>query len=276
MQRLLLLLFTSLICLSHGFSQGWTPVGSRSNSLAGTSVCLDDVWAYHNNPAALSSIRSFSAGAYYETRFLTKELQTQAIAAALPLKKGVLSLGAQFSGYEQYRHTRAGLGYSMQLSEFISVGVQGNVQQLKLGGNYGSSTNGTIEAGVLSKISERWTFGMSVMNIGRQKINGLASDRYTTVLRAGAKYAPSKKVNLLMEVEKQVIYQISFKGAIEYMPNEHFFARIGVHSGPTEVAFGTGYKNKGFSIDLGTKYHQTLGWTPNFGLTYQIKEKDAK
>lgn len=265
------LLFTLLPLIN--FAQGWNPVGSRSAALGHSSVCLDDVWSYFHNPGAAASIRSFSAGLYYETRFLTKELQTQAIAVAIPLKKGVLTTGGQFFGYEQYRNTRAGIGYALQLSDMFQLGVQGNMQALRLGNNYGSTVSGTIEAGLLVKFNSKWQIGFSVMNIGRQKINPL-NDRFSTVMRGGLCYKPSKKVSIMAEVEKQVITQISIKGGIEYAPIDHVFLRIGAHSGPMEFAFGAGYKNKGFSIDLHSQYHPILGWSPGFGLNYQIQKND--
>ncbi len=93
------ILLAILIFGAHvSFTQGWNPVGSRSNALANTSVCLTDVWAYHHNPGAAASIKTISFGAYYETRFLTKELQTQALALAIPLKVGVITAGAQIFG----------------------------------------------------------------------------------------------------------------------------------------------------------------------------------
>lgn len=265
-------LFLLPICAT---AQGYQSVGARSGALASTSVTLEDVWAYHHNPGALASLKTFSAGAYYETRFLAKELQTQAIAVAIPLKKGVVSVGGQFFGYQQYRNTRAGLGYSLQLSEKIAAGVQINLQQLKLGGNYGSSSNATFEAGILAAVSEKWKLGASVANVGRQRIRPLEEDRFTTVLRIGSRYMPSKKVNVLLEVEKQVISDFSFKGAIEYFPVEAIVIRFGAHSGPTEFAFGVGYKSKkGISIDVGSKYHQVLGFSPNVGLTYQLPTRE--
>lgn len=270
---LLLLLFTHSFFLSFG--QGWNPVGSRAVSLANASICLDDVWAYHHNPGATASVKTISIGAYYETRFLTKELQTQALALAIPLKVGVISAGAQFFGYQQYRNTRAGLGYSMKFTDFLQVGVQGNIQTLRLGGNYGSTISGTVEAGLLAKISEKWSVGVSVMNIGRQRINPI-NDRFATVMRGGCQYKPSKKVSIFAEVEKQVITKISFKGALEYQPVQALFIRLGAQSAPMELALGIGYKVSGFSIDLGSKYHQTLGWSPNFGLNYQFKEDEKK
>lgn len=273
MQKLLLFF---LCCTTFtAFGQGYHHVGARSNALAGTSVTLEDVWAYHHNPGALASIKSLAVGAYYDSRFLTKELQTQALAFAIPLKKGVLSTGAQFFGYEQYRQTRFGLGYSLQLTERFSAGVQLNGQQLRLANNYGSSFNGTVEAGLMAKITEKWKIGASVMNLGRQRISSL-DDRFTSVMRIGAYYQPSKKIITLFEVEKEVIHPIAFKGAIEYRIVEPLFIRLGAQSGPSNFAFGFGYQKKGIQLDLGTRYHQVLGWTPNVGITYQVPQNEAK
>jgi len=266
--RLLLSYF--LLCTIPLYSQGWRPVGARSAALANASVCIDDVWAYHNNPGALAGIKQFSAGLYYEARFLAKELQTQGLAVALPLKKGVISIGGQLYGYEQYRHTRAGVGYALGLSEKISAGVQINLQQLRFGGNYGSSTNATFEAGILARISDKWKLGMSVLNIGRQRILPLEDDRFTSVIRIGSNYRPSKKVTILLEVEKQVVHPVSFRGGLEYFPVEQLVIRFGAQSGPTELAFGIGYKKNAFQLDAGSKYHPILGWTPNIGFTYQV------
>lgn len=255
------------------FAQGWNPVGARSNSLAGASVTLTDVWSVHQNPGAAAKIKSISAGIYYDSRFLTKELQNQSIALAIPLKKGVLTSGAQFFGYEQYRHSRYGLGYSLQLTEHFSAGVQGNIQQLKFNSNYGSSINATAEAGFLATITEKWNIGFSITNIGRQRISDL-EDRFNSVMRFGTSYSPSKRVTCIAEVQKDVIYPISFRGAMEYKPIDEFSIRLGAQTGPTNFTFGFGYETKSISIDLGTKYHQQLGWSPCFGLNYTFRKND--
>ena len=131
--KYLLLLFCSLIT-PFLFAQGFSAVGARSAAMGNSSVCLDDVWAYHQNPGALASVRQVSAGIWYEARFLMKELQTEAIAAAIPLKTGVLSAGGQLFGYSQFRSTRAGIGYSLQLGAKFSAAVQVNGQQISIAG----------------------------------------------------------------------------------------------------------------------------------------------
>ncbi len=259
-------------------AQGWNPVGARSNSLSGASVTLTDVWAVHQNPGAVARIKAFSVGMYYDTRFMTKELQNQAIAAALPLKRGVIMTGAQLFGYEQYRHTRAGLGYALQLSEKFSAGVQGNIQYLRLGNNYGSSISATAEAGFLARFTDKWDLGFSITNIGRQRISsasGELEDRFNSVMRLGSSYSPSDKVKVIGEIQKDVIYPITFRGAIEYLPIKQVAVRLGAQTGPANFSFGFGYVSKSILLDFGSKYHQQLGWSPHIGFTY-LFAKDEK
>lgn len=66
----------SIFFTCYSFSQGWLPVGARSNSLVNASVAIADVWAYHHNPGALGELKQAAAGISYENRFLLKELQS--------------------------------------------------------------------------------------------------------------------------------------------------------------------------------------------------------
>jgi hypothetical protein len=99
---------------------------ARSLSLANASVTIQDVWAQLNNPAALVGLKNQSFGVSYQNRFGLKELQSQGVVYALPLKKVVLSAGSQLYGYQQYRTVKTGMGISMALSEKVSAGFNLN------------------------------------------------------------------------------------------------------------------------------------------------------
>ena len=256
------------------FSQGWMPMGARSNSLANASVTLTDVWAFHHNPGALGELKALSAGISYENRFLLRELQSQGLVIAQPLKVGVVSIGAQFYGYNQYRTQRIGAGYSMKLTDFLFAGVQLNYQGLTLNENYGSNHSMTAEAGIQALISDKWRIGVSVFNIGRAKLSVFEDDRYSTIMRLGTSYTISDKVIVLAEAFKNLESKVDFKGAVEYQAFDNFFIRAGASSAPVEFTFGFGYKWKTIQFDLGSGYHQILGWSPNFSLSYIGKKKE--
>jgi hypothetical protein len=272
MIRILPLLFFSFIILNV-FSQGWQPVGARSLSLANATVCLSDVWAFHNNPGALSELKATSVGLSYENRFLLKELQTQAFVVAHPLKKGVISFGGQFYGQSLYRTSRVGLGYSMKLSDKLSAGVQLNYQAVRIT-NYGQKGNVSAELGVLAKITDKINFGFSVFNVNRAKLAEFHDDRFNSVMRIGIYYEISSKVIVLAEAEKEVETPIRPKGAMEYKVSDKFFTRVGFSANPVEITFGSGIALKnGIKIDLGSSWHQVLGFSPHAGLTFDFNKK---
>lgn len=249
-------------------SQGWLPAGARSNSLANASVAISDAWAFHHNPGALAEVNKLSVGVSYENRFLLKELQSQGFVYIQPLKKGVLSAGAQSYGFTNYRTFRGGLGYSMKLSEKFMAGVQMNYQSLRLSEYYGSKQTVTAEVGILCLLTEKWRVGMSVFNLGRATLSAYEDDRFSTIMRLGTSYSFSEKLTVVAEAEKNMEYPLRLKSGLDYRIAKQFFFRAGVASQPVEVTFGFGYKMKSIQLDLGSAFHQQLGWSPHFGLTY--------
>lgn len=263
-----LLVFSPLIT----WGQGYTPFGARLASMGNSGVAVEDVWSYHHNPAALTGIKNFSAGLAYENRFLLRELQSQAMTVVLPIKTGVISFGAQMYGYELFRSQKAGIGYSLKLSEKFSAGVQLNYQGIRLTENYGSKHTVTAEAGIMGSITEDWKVGMSIFNLGRAKLAEFADDRFSTVMRLGTSYSLSK-VLFTGEIEKDLDHPLRIKAGFEYEPIDRFYFRFGAGTKPVDISFGFGYKWKFLQLDLGSSYHQQLGWSPHFSLNYTSLKK---
>lgn len=269
-----LLLSICLISITS-FGQGWTPMGARSMAMANASTTINDVWAYHHNPGALADVDRFTAGISYENRFLLKELQSQGFAVAVPMKVGVISVGGQLYGSEQFRSSKAGLGYSMKLSEKFFAGAQLNYIGLRLPENYGSANSMTAEVGIYAKLTEKWKLGASVFNLGRAKLSDFADDRFTTMMRIGSSYSFSQKVMLAIDFEKNLDYDLRIKTGVEYEVVKNFKLRGGFATAPIELSAGIGYEWKQLEISAGSSYHQVLGWSPNFSLVF-TSEKSAK
>ena len=261
-----------IFSLQFSFGQGWLPMGSRSHALGNASVAIDDIWAYHHNPANLVSVKKLGLGLSYENRFLLKELQSQGFVVALPLKVGVISFGLQSFGFKNFRTNRLGLGYSMKLAEFLSCGVQLNYHQVRLTDAYGRKDALTAELGLRANITDNWKVAFSVFNLTRTKISEFGEDRLSTLMRLGTQYTFSEKVMLVAELEKNIEFPVRFKTGIEYSPIRKLFLRGGFATQPIEISAGLGYRFKEqFQLDLGSAYHQILGWSPNFSFTYLMK-----
>lgn len=237
-------------------------------SMANASVTFNDVWSHFNNPGAVGKVEAFTAGISYENRFLLKELQSQAIATVIPMKIGAVSVGGQMFGYREFRTYKAGVGYGLKLGEKFYAGVQMNYLGLQLNSSYGSKHGVSGDVGMLGEVTENWLIGFSVGNLFRSKLSEFEDDRMTTLMRFGSSYKLSDKALVSGEVEKDISNPMRFKAGVEYMPLKQFSLRGGVATAPVEFSFGVGYLTKSISINVGSAYHQILGWSPHFGLTF--------
>lgn len=199
-------------------------------------------------------------------------MQSQGLVFAIPLKVGVISTGVQSYGFKNFRTNRIGLGYSLFLSEFLSMGVQLNYHQLRLTDVYGMKQSLTAEVGLQAKINKDWKIGCSIFNMGRSLLSTYSEDRLTTLIRFGTYYKLSEKVMVVAEAEKNIEYPLRIKAALEYAPMSKVFLRGGIATQPIELSAGFGYKLKSqYHLDFGSSYHQILGWSPHFSFTYQMK-----
>lgn len=257
---------------SNFFSQTSFINSGRSLSLANSSVTFNDVWAHVNNPAALVGLKKQTIGVSYQNRFGLKELQSQGLVYALPIRKVVISAGSQIYGYQQFRTYKNGLGVALSLSEKVSMGIQLNHQLTRLNENYGSSSSFTAECGLLVKFSDRIHFGCSALNIGRSSLSPSINERLASAIRLGMNYRLSEQFILFTELEKNVIHPLQVKFAAEYKPTSKWFFRGGISTAPLAFSFGVGgcFKDR-MQLDLGTAYHQLLGWSPHVSFQFDIK-----
>jgi len=270
--RTLLFFVTISACLS-GFAQGWMPQGARSAGIGNASVALSDLFAFHHNPGAIGFLEQGGAAVSYENRYLLRELQQQSFVVAQPLKTGVVSIGGQFYGYENFRTTRIGAGYSLQLTDNFSAGVQLNYLNLRLDPFYGVRHAVTAEVGGLLKIDEKLSLGFAVFNIGRARLAEFEDDRFSTIMRLGAFYQLSEHLAFAVEIGKDITYATRLRTGIEYNPTDRFYFRTGVQTAPVELSGGFGVKFDQFMLDFGTHFHQSLGWTPGVSLLYNFAKK---
>lgn len=267
----LLFLLTLLVTGAH--CQNFRQIGARQAGLAWTGVALNDVWAYHNNPGMLGFLEESAVGVYYENRFFSKEFQYQGLVFAQPLKKGVISFGGQYSGFNLYSTSRAGVGYALALSEKLSMGVQINYMNVRQPSYYGTKHGISGEFGLGIKVTPKWTVAMAINNLTRSNISSSTNERFETIFRIGALYDVSKRVFVTSELEKDINFPLRVKVGVEYHPVAPFYVRVGAAVNTTSFAIGLGYVIKNLRIDVGSNYVQPLGFHTALSLHYQLTKK---
>lgn len=255
--------------------------GARSAGLGQIgSVLNDDVWAGASNPAALGYLRQLSVGIGAENRYLLPELNTVAVATALPLgyqtptvpvagvpaavaapeapRYGVLGLTAQRFGGRLYSEQRLGLGYGYRLG---TVQLGGRVEVLQTSLESLGSRRVVVASlgGQADIIPRRLTFGATLYNLTQARLAPYQDERVPTVLRAGLAWRAATKVLLLAETEKDVEQDADFKAGLEYQPVPTLALRAGLSSLTSQLTGGVGFQAGQFQFDYAAGWHEALG-----------------
>lgn len=272
MKEIYLSVFTisSILC-AYGGNENF-PVGARSAALSDASVSLSDVWSAHQNQAGLGFVRDVSAGVYYENRFLLKALSLKGAAIALPVKGGAFGLAVSNFGYALYSENKYSISFAKAFSNKFSVGIAMDYLTTKIAEGYGSKGGLAAEVGIQSKPIKGLTIGAHVFNPTRAKLADYNDERIPTILRLGLDYNFSNKVTVVIETEKDISKKARFKAGIEYKAVKEFYLRAGIGTNPTLSSFGFGLNLKNFKVDVSASYHQVLGISPQFGLTYLFQK----
>ena len=251
------------------------PIGARAAGMGNASVSLSDVWSAQHNQAGLGFMRNTSAGVYYENRFLLKELSIKGGVAALPVKGGTFGLCISNFGYSLYSENKYSLSFAKAFGDKLSAAVAIDYLSTKIAEGYGTKGVLAAEFGIQAKPLKGLTVAAHVFNPTRAKIAEYNDERLPTIFRFGGDYNFSDKVTLAVETEKDISQKAIFKAGIEYRPIKEFYIRAGIGTNPTLSSFGFGINLNALKIDIAANYHQTLGISPQLGLTYTFKKAEA-
>jgi hypothetical protein len=279
--RLSILILGLLYLHSIVFAGGEERIlGARQAGMGMNSSTLVNIFSTSSNQAVGAYLEKPAVGLYYSTVGLTGGINMMALAAAYPLttkkKGGTIGVNFQYFGNELYDEKKAGLNYSIKLAEYISIGAQLDILNIRQSSTYGNKTFATFEIGVFARPFKELSVGAHVYNPLRLKIEDQTGEVIPTVFKIGLTYEAFKKFFISAEVAKDLQKSFLFRAGIDYQIIDAFSIRAGVATDPTIVTFGTGFKFKGIRLDLAGSYQSLLGFSPHFGMTYDFGKKKSK
>ncbi len=243
------------------------PPDARAAALGGAGVTFSDVHSAFSNQAGLSGVTSMSAIAFAEQKFLIGDIQSAALAVALPTSAGVFGAVIHYFGFQPFNEQKLGIAYARNLLKHLAIGAEISLLHAAISG-YGQRTAYTFELGLISVVSRQLRIGFHVSNPLR--IAWSENDYLPTLMRLGCHYQPSEKVSLYGEVEKDIGYPVRTIWGLEYSPTAGFQARLGLSTAPLSPRFGVGLQLfKSLRLDIAAAYHQILGFTPSAGFNFQ-------
>lgn len=248
-----------------------TARGAKSTALGGASVAQNDFWGVFNNSASNAFTRKITVGAYFENRYMLKELSYRGLGLILPIaEKDAFGLNVQQFGYSQYMESKVGISYSKKFGESFAAGLQFDYLNTSIGEGLGNKNLFTFEFGLYTKFNKKLSVGFTAFNPARAKLSSYNDyDEYVPiVLKLGARYDFSDKLLLITEVEKDILNDPILKVGMDYKISDMFYVRAGVSTGVVAYSFGMGAYLKDFKFDIATSVHQVLGPSPQVSLQY--------
>jgi len=250
-----------------------TVTGGRAAALGNTSAAMSDEWSLFNNPAGLAWCNRFSAGIYYENRYLLKELSRKALGITLPPGHGALGISIDQFGFSQYSEMNAGIAYGMRLTKWFGAGVRVNYLRLHVADGFKDNNVVSCAIGLQFRAGEHLWLGLHVDNPVPVRLTSGSHERLPTLMRFGLSWRITEGLHSDLEVEKDLVHKAVLKGGIEYRASKILFLRIGLLSNPATFTFGFGMEFGNLKFDFASSYHMVLGYSPQASLTYSFGKK---
>jgi hypothetical protein len=247
------------------------PSGARALSLSNAVVSIPDVWATFHNQATLTNINSFSAGFFYESKFMTDELSHAAATFVLPAKPGTFGLSFSQFGKGTYKEHQLGFAFARLLGKKLAASLQFDYFAMRYPENEHAFGFATFEAGLLFLASEQISFGAHLFNPVQAGIKTSGElQKMPGVVRFGGHYQFPEMVIVALEAEQPFNGPMVVKSGIEFSPAKNLALRFGVSGKPVHYTAGLGYRIGNIITDIGFGYHGNLGVTPSISIQIEL------
>ena len=251
-------------------------IGGRAAALGCTSVTQSDEWSVFNNQAGLAWCKRFSAGIYFENRYLLKDLSQKAIAITLPAGRGAFGVSFRHFGFSLYSEMNTGIAYGMRLTKSFSAGIQVDYLRLHVADGFKDNSVFSCEIGLQFRAGEHLWLGLHVANPVPVKLSSATQERLPVLMRFGLSWRITEGLHSDVEVEKDLVHKPAVKAGIEYRPAKSFHIRMGLLSNPATFTFGFGLEFGKLQFDIASSYHLVLGYSPQASVAYLFGKKLKK
>ncbi len=251
-------------------------IGARATGLCGAFTSLsDNSLAVFYNPSGLAQSKYMELSAFINPSVLgLSELKTAAICFSRPFRFGSLGIGIRTFGFDLYRESNAVLSYAGDFKERFFCGMSLNLYHLQIK-NYGSAATFGLDAGALAYVTSFLRWGFFAKNFSGSRI-GFSKQKIAEVYRTGFTFQTQTDFNIILEVEKDVRYPVSFRGGFEYFFNDYVYFRTGVSTMPVAFSAGVSLNYKDIQLEYSIQNFQTLGFSNQVSVALNFGGVEAR
>jgi hypothetical protein len=249
-------------------------MGARGAGMAFTSATLRDEWSLFNNVGGLAPNKNASAAFAYEARPGIPGANLTAAVFNSPFKIGTASLGLFRFGDDLYSEQIISAGYGNQFG-ITSLGLKINYIQYHADG-FGIRHAVSLNFGGISQLTPHLAVGACIVNLNQPRISSFDQERLPTKLVAGISYTTSEQMMIAAELEKDLDYEVTVKGGMEYAVHKKFLFRTGFNLHPQSAFFGLGYIFHRLKIDYAFQYNSSLGGAHQASAIYRVEKVKPK
>jgi hypothetical protein len=262
---LLLIAAASFNDVYAGFERRYS--GTRSIATGGTLCAFgEDPWSFYYNPAHAADIRELSAF-FIPSVLGIQEIKSTGIAYRDNLWGIDFSGAAQTFGFDLYRESVFTINLSVPVYNFLFVGANANLNHLYIK-DYGTDLSVSLDAGAKMFLSRNFSLGFSTTNLNSASAT-LSKDRLPQTFSGGIAFE-SDELNVGLEYFKELGFPSSVRIAAEYSPVKFVTVRAGSASGTNSFNAGIAVRFSSFELEYGAAFHQVLGVTQSFGVSFDL------
>jgi hypothetical protein len=253
-------------CLAvEAYGQHFASMNPESISLGQVQNTLNNVWSTGNNPSLLAKTEHPALGFSIYAPHSLKELSTASCGGRFNMNQNLgIGILYVYSGYHAAHEQSLFIGAGKKINKQICLGVSiGSSRQV-----FGAEKpfiQFPLVLGVSYQISAAANLTASMHSTGLQMS--------TSSMRIGTLWKAGKSSTVHVEVSQGFSQKLSLRLGLIHHVRKPLSLMIGVGYQPTCVSFGFRLTRDSLNILSGTSRHQTLGFTPSFGL--EITRSDA-
>ena len=267
-EKLILLLLTVILSPDNSWGQLGFELsgGAKQHGQARITSTLTGSSSILGNQAGMTEVTKFSAEIAASRRYNIKGLDLFELGLTYTTNSGSFGICLLQYGLDEYKETKVGLAYAKSLDTKTSIGIQLDALGLTVP-EFGSKIFYTAEIGFYSKLTSNIHLGAHLFSPVAIDLDG--ENIIPTRLRLGPKFIISERLNALVEFEKIIDSDPSFKAAVMYRFENNISFALGVKPTHSEISFGFTYQfHSDISMSGAFQYDDILGTTPSVGMSY--------